>query len=67
MSNTLNIVAILAGLLTAFIGAWGLATYGSASTAELQEMQFWLALAVVSAGIGLMATSVARMRQVDRR
>ena len=61
MSKVLIIVAILAGIWTAFIGAWGLAESGSASTVELQEMGFWLALAVFSSGVGLIAAGAARL------
>lgn len=64
MSTILNTVTILAGLLTTWIGLWGLAFNGSMSTTELQEMVFWLGLAMFSAGVGLIAAGVTHFRSI---
>lgn len=61
MAKVLNIVVVLAGFWTGMIGVWGFATYGGNSTAELQEIQMWLSMALISGGLGLIVTGVARL------
>ncbi len=61
MIRALQVVAIVAGGLTTFIGTWGLVELGEASTPELREMQMWICLALLAGGIGVMATTVAGM------
>jgi hypothetical protein len=55
-----NIVTILGGAFTAFIGTWGAAAHRGKSTPELQEMTLWISLALLTAGLGLVAVGVAR-------
>jgi dipeptide/tripeptide permease len=62
MSTLLHWATVIAGGMTIFIGAWGQAIAGSMSTPELQEMQFWITLALIIAGVGLVASGVARLR-----
>lgn len=62
MRTVLSAVVLIAGVLTTFIGAWGLATFGSMSTNELQEMQMWIAIALLAGGLGLVALGIDRMR-----
>lgn len=61
MKNVLNAIVIVAGIMTAFIGSWGFVTAGASSTAELQEMQFWISLALISGGIGLIVAGAAQL------
>jgi hypothetical protein len=68
MYRALNIIVIIAGVVMAFIGAWGLITSGDASTAELQESQLWISIALLAGGIGLLASGLARiLPAVDTR
>ena len=61
MSKAFVVVAMLAGAWACVIGGWGLSTASSMSTVELQEMGFWLSLAALSCGIGLVASGFARL------
>ena len=62
MNTVLNWGTVIAGGMTIFIGTWGQVSAGSMSTPELQEMAFWITLALIIAGVGLVATGVARLR-----
>lgn len=61
MGRILTIIVIVAGAWTAFIGIWGMAISGNMSTAELQDMQWWIGLGLISVGIGVAASGAARL------
>jgi len=65
MTRVLNAIIIVSGAWTAFIGMWGLIESSSSSTTELQEMQLWISLALVSGGVGLITTGLARVIPID--
>ena len=66
MYTVLNIIAVVAGVVMGFIGAWGLVTAGGASTPELQEDQLWIGIALFAGGIGLLAVGLARVLPAAR-
>jgi hypothetical protein len=61
MTRILSLVIVVAGAWTALTGGWGLVEAGSNSTAELQEIQRWISGALLTAGIGLIATGLERL------
>lgn len=59
-----RIVAIVAGLWAAFIGTWGLVTHSStrAVDGDVQSMGLWIAIALVTLAVAVVASSLAQRR-----
>jgi hypothetical protein len=62
MYRLLNIIAIIAGVVMGFIGAWGvIESISAGATSEAENEVIWIALALLAGGIGLVASGLARI------
>ena len=61
MYRAASMLAIVLGVFMAFIGLWGLITAGDASTAELEEDQLWIGIALLCGGVSIAALALTRL------
>lgn len=59
MTKTLNGITVLAGAVSAFIGLWGLIAPAATADPAVAEAVFWIALALVFGGLGLITAGAA--------
>ena len=67
MYQALSWIMVLAAIVMGFIGVYGLVEAPNASTDELQEDQFWVAIALIAGAVGLLAGGLSRVLPATRR